>query len=320
MDVQLSQDYESLGELHNGGTTTNVGTLLRRTRDGALGVSFVWPRVRTYSSVSMGVGAEHRSFLTDPGELLVQLDTNLRRSYTYPRAYLGARFSNVQRPPLAISVEDGVGLAFTLRERYRTGAVSGTASTSIVGAASGYRHLDLPGFAHHVIALRAAGGYADGKTATSLEVGGTSGTTVSVVSGYTLGEGRRTFGVRGFPSASVFGTRAVTGSAEYRAPLVLGGRGLGLLPVVFDRSALTVFADAGAAGCAAAPLYVGICSQPARLNTVIASVGAELGVSAGVFIFDAAELVRIGVAVPVAGRALTGAKAASVYLAFGPSF
>jgi len=54
-----------------------------------------------------------------------------------------------------------------------------------------------------VLALRVAGGVADSRAASAFEVGGTSGTVLEVVPGYTIGEGRRTFGVRGFPSASV---------------------------------------------------------------------------------------------------------------------
>ena len=77
----------------------------------------------------------------------------------------------------------------------------------------------------HVLALRLAGGFADRRAATAREVGGTSGTAVEIIPVYTVGEGRRTFEVRGFESASVYGTRAAAASLEYRAPFVRGGRG-----------------------------------------------------------------------------------------------
>jgi hypothetical protein len=109
-------------------------------------------------------------------------------------------------------------------------------------------------------------------------------------------------------------------SIEYRAPLVLGGRGLWLLPFFFDRSSLTAFADAGAAGCASQPLYQSICSPAALLNHTLASVGGELGLSAAVLEWDSPQSIRVGIAVPVAGRELVGAKAVSAYVAFGISF
>ena len=197
---------------------------------------------------------------------------------------------------------------------------SRTASLSVVGTAAGYRSLDLPGFAHHVLALRLAGGFADRRAATALEVGGTSGTAVEIVPGYDVGEGRRTFGVRGFESASIHGTRAAAASLEYRAPFVLGGRGFRLLPFFFDRSSLTAFADAGVATCASDPLYLSICSPAPRIGRTIASVGAELGISAALLQWDSPQAIRVGVAVPVVGRDVTNARPASAYVAFGLSY
>jgi hypothetical protein len=188
----------------------------------------------------------------------------------------------------------------------------------------GYKSLDLPGFAHHVLAARLAGGYADRRAGTSLEVGGTGGSTVQVVPGYAIGEGRRTFGVRGFPAASVYGTRAAAASLEYRAPLALGGRGLALLPLFFDRSSLTAFADGGVATCDPDPLYPSTCVPPPLIGRVIASVGAELGLSAAVLTWDSPQIFRLGVARPVVGRELwpelVRPRAMSVYAAFGFSF
>ncbi|MDQ6634879.1 MAG: hypothetical protein M3Z10_09000 [Gemmatimonadota bacterium] len=319
VDVSLSQDWTSFGIVNNQ-NGVQVGNLLKRRQDVSLAATFVRPRVRTFSSLTAGLGAERRSFGSDPKALLAQLDTSFARSYTFPRAFVGASWTNVQRPPLSISLEDGVALAATFRERVRSDDITTTASSSIVGAVSGYKSLDLPGFAHHVLALRLAGGIADKRAGTALEVGGTSGSTVELVPGYVAGEGRRTFGVRGFPGASVYGTSAAAASIEYRAPLLLGGRGLWLLPFFFDRSSITAFADAGAAGCASQPLYQSICSPPQLLNHTLASVGGELGLSAAVLEWDSPQSIRIGVAVPVAGRELVGAKAVSVYVAFGLSF
>ena len=319
VDVALAQDWTSQGSIVDSSGAVR-GTLLKRTQDVVLAATFVRPRVRSYSNVSAGLGMERRRFATDPAQALSRLDTSFGRTYNYPRLFVGAVWANPQRPALSISPEDGVALAFTARERLRTDAASRTASLSVVGTAAGYRSLDLPGFAHHVLALRVAGGFADRRAATALEVGGTSGTAVEIVPGYDVGEGRRTFGVRGFESASIYGTSAAAASLEYRAPFVLGGRGLRLLPFFFDRSSLTAFADAGVATCVSDPLYLSICSPAPRIGRTIASVGAELGISAALLQWDAPQAIRVGVAAPVVGRLVTSARRASAYVAFGLSY
>ena len=319
-DLGASQDFDAERELLSGGTTQIVGTLLKRTRDASLSATWVRPRVRSGASVSVGTGVERRDFLTDPGEFLVQLDTAYQRAYTFPRAFVGASYTNVQRAALSISQEDGVSLAMTVRERWRSDFTRGTRSTSAVGTAAAFKSLDLPGFAHHVLALRVAGGIADRRAGTALEVGGTSGTVVDLFPGYTVGEGRRTFGVRGFPSASTYGTRAATATLEYRAPLVLASRGIGLLPFFLDRSSLALFGDYGIADCAENPLYASTCAPAPRIGRPIASAGAEVLLSAAILEWDAPQTLRFGIAVPVVGRERAGAKELTPYLAFGFSF
>jgi hypothetical protein len=320
LDLTASQNYELERDLLSGGTTQIVGSLLKRTRDASLAATFVRPRVRTNASVSLGVGVEHRDFLTDPGEFLPQLDTVYQRPYTFPRLFIGAAWSNLQRPALSISPEDGVSFAVTVRERWRTDLARGTRSTSAVGTAAGFKSLDFPGFAHHVLALRVAGGLTDRRAGTSLEVGGTSGTVVDLFPGYTVGEGRRTFGVRGFPAASTYGTRAATATFEYRAPLVRASRGLGLLPFFVDRTSLTMFGDYGIAECASAPLYASTCAPAPRIGRPIASAGIEVALGAAILEWDAPQTLRFGLAVPVVGRERVGADTVSPYFAFGFSF
>ena len=320
LDLGASQDFDEQGDLLRDGTNEVLGTLLKRTRDASLAAAFVRPRVRSSASVSVGVGVERRDFLTDPGEFLAQLDTAYQNGYTFPRAFVAAAFSNVQRPALSISQEDGVSLAVTVRERWRTDRARGTRSTSAVGSLAAFKSLALPGFAHHVIALRLAGGLADRRAGTALEVGGTSGTVVDLFPGYTVGEGRRTFGVRGFPAASTYGTRAATASLEYRAPLVLAARGIGLLPFFLDRSSLTLFGDYGIAECARDPLYASTCAPAPRIGRPIASAGAEVLLSAAILEWDAPQTLRFGLAAPVVGRERAGAKVVTPYLAFGLSF
>ncbi|MEO8622066.1 MAG: hypothetical protein ABI625_13435 [bacterium] len=320
VDVSLLQDYTLERTLANGGTTNTVGSLLRRVQFGSLALTFVRPRVRTYSAISFGGSVEHRDFRTDPGELFKQInDTTYTSKQIFPGAFASVQWSNLQRPSLSISPEDGVSVAITGRARTDTRAVSDNMSTSVVGTASGFKSLDLPGFAHHVLALRLAGGVADHRTSSSFQIGGTSGSAIQVVPGYSVGEGRRTFGVRGFPAATAYGTSAAGATLEYRAPLALGGQGIGSLPFFFNRASVTAFADAATTSCVRAPLYSNACSSSPVIGRTIASAGGEIVLSAAILDWDTPQNLRFGVAAPVAGREFAS-NPASVYLAYGLSF
>ncbi len=321
VDLALSQEFQLERSLSTSGSTQVAGSLLRRVRYGSLSTTFARPRYRSFSSVSLGVSIEGRSFRTEPGDLLAQInDTTYRRHSTFPGGFVSAQWGNTQRPSLSISSEDGVSVGITGRFRGESGAFSSTLSSSVVGSASGFKSLDLPGFAHHVLAVRLAGGLADRRTASSFSIGGTSGTSVQIVPGYSVGEGRRTFGVRGFPAGTSYGTSAAAGTLEYRAPLTLGGRGLGMLPVFFDRASLSAFADAAVATCVDAPLFSYACARSPVIGRTIASAGAELGLSAAILDWDTTQNLRFGIAVPTAGKELVNVRPVSVYLAYGRSF
>ena len=92
------------------------------------------------------------------------------------------------------------------------------------------------------------------------------------------------------------------------------------MPFFFDRSSVSVFVDAGIADCDAAPLNPTVCAPARLLGKTIASTGGELVLSAAIFDWDTPQKVRLGFAVPVAGREMVGAKRVSVYAAYGLSF
>ena len=95
--------------------------------------------------------------------------------------------------------------------------------TRAIGSLAGYRSLDLPGFAHHVLALRMAGGWTDSEDGADLSVGGLAADPLGP-SGLSVG-GAREFPVRGYVSGALSGTRALAASLEYRAPLIRPSRG-----------------------------------------------------------------------------------------------
>lgn len=333
IELVASQDWSNYVRILDA-TQQNrsIGMLRRRIRDASLAFTMRRPRARTSSYFSVGGGVEARDYAADSAPLLARIDSVFRGAYYYPRVVVSAGWGNSQYPALAISPEDGISLATTTRVRWRSGDTT-VATISVVGAASAYKSLDLPGFAHHVIALHIAGGAQDNRGTGYYEVGGVNGGTLDVLPGYTLGEGRRTFGVRGFPTASLLGIRAFAGSVEYRAPLTLPGRGLGTLPLFLDRTSITLFGDAGTAWCPG--IYVSrqtpnfaLCTQSHFDNKLvflepyaIGSVGGELNVSAAVLSWDQPFRFRLGVAAAVLGTDVVPLQnVVSSYFTVGVSF
>ncbi|HEX7939282.1 MAG TPA: hypothetical protein VF483_09850, partial [Gemmatimonadaceae bacterium] len=331
-----------------------VGYLRRRIRETSLDATFNRVRARSTAYLSIGGGLEVRDFATSPAALIDRVDSLYRHTIYWPRVTMSLGYSNTQYPTLAISPEDGVSLAMTSRFRWRndrpvipvpagpdTVDRRGDALT-VVANTSVYKSIPFPGFSHHVLAVRAAGGWTDSRAPDYLEVGGVSSGTIDLFPGYTLGEGRRSFPVRGFPAAAMIGMRAYAASAEYRAPLLLMGRGLGTFPAFLDRSSITVFGDIGSAWCPAlyqsrlAPAY-SLCdrndydigrttftgSYPAIYLAAysIGSVGGELSVSTAVLDWDSPVRYRVGIAHPVIGRNLLGGvNPWTAYFAVGASF
>ena len=296
-----------------------VGDLSRRARIYDLSTSFVRPRTRTYASLALGGEIESRDYTTDPDTLLAKLPAIYSRTLNYPSLFAAGSWTNVKRPALSISREDGISLGTTVRRRWRTGTES-NASNSIVGVLSAFRSLDLSGFAHHAIAVRAAGAIADKNAISTFSAGGLSGGRLEIISGYSVGANSRTFGVRGFPPSAEQGIRALGGTAEFRAPISAPSTRVPFIPVLFDRISVAAFGEAGRAWCpATASRSTGVCNGSTLTQPWLASVGAEADFDT-VIQYDAATRFRAGFAVPVLNRTAGNAKAVSFYLTVGSSF
>ena len=205
------------------------------------------------------------------------------------------------------------------RQRWQRGN-SGSSTRSVVGVTTAYRSLDLPGFAHHVIALRGAGGITDERSPDRFSAGGISGTLLEVFPGVALGEQRRTFGVRGYPVSAEGGIRAWSGAIEYRLPLAAPSRGFRFIPVFIDKTSLTLFGEAGRAFCPASAVTAnGVCRSEDVGNPTMRSAGAELNIDTGLQL-DLQARARLGVAFPLANRAQVAASRAQAYFTFGASF
>ena len=319
IDLTVEQAWDRASIFAGAGSdAVPVGRLDRRDRIGSASLTFLRPRYRTSALLSIGADLEIRDYSSAPDTLLPKLPPRFQATTKYPGLSMSGSWSNTQRPTLSISREDGVLVNASVRQRWRDGA-SGLSTRTYISSTAVFKSLDLPGFAHHVLAARAAAGYADDRAISNLSVGGISGSVVDVGSGYTLGDSPRTFGVRGFPPSVERGTRAFTGSLEYRFPVASPGRGIGWLPLFLDRVSGDVFGDAGRAYCPAAAIKTAeACSGRDVGNPWIGSVGAELNLDTGVQ-RDIPLRFRAGVAQPVAA-APSRNKNATFFLTAGSSF
>ncbi len=326
LQTDFSLDWQSLGGVfaRTPGRPI-IGEVFERTVDADVLATWLRQRVRTSLSVTGGFGLEALSHTTNAPVSLSSLDTaGELGSPVYPMAIASLGYANYQRPAFSFSPEDGLQFNTTVRDRFTSGpAAQGPASLSTVMTLSLYKSLNLPGFAHHVIALRGALGWADVNADGYYDVGGVNGGTFQVVPGYTVGEGRETFPVRGFQSSTLFGTRAFSGTAEYRLPLWLVGESPGILPMFLDRTFISLFTDVGSAWCPSVAPGREVCNifDPLLTRRVeIASAGAELNVNLGVLSWDSAYRFRLGVVAPTYNRALFGQNSVQVYVVSGINF
>ncbi|MFL5580418.1 MAG: hypothetical protein ACJ8AO_08590 [Gemmatimonadaceae bacterium] len=293
----------------------------RRDRTALAAATLVRPRVRTYAFLSLGAERERRAWGADDATAPVELPPPAVND----AALASAGWANTQFPALAISPEDGVSLSASARERWTRISGENARSRRYIGVARGYKSLDLPGYSHHVLAVRAAGGW-ESDSLHDLAAGGTSGSSLELVPGYAVGTSSETFGARGFPGGSQHGIRAVSGSAEYRLPLWMPSRGVRLLPVFLDRTSATLFADAASAWCpswaAGSDAYF-VCQEAGTRPRWLASAGAELNVDVALQ-YDVPYRFRAGVAFPFAGRETVPApvhvRPVTAYLTLGSTF
>ncbi len=314
VDVGVAQGWDGAGSIVRPDGEV-VGTLRRRTRLLQAGLSATRPRTRTYFAANVAGGVELRDYETDPTALLAGLDDPyFAETHRRPFALLGLVGSNVQRPSRSISAEDGV-TASASGERLWDPDERRGGHTRAVGALAGYRSLDLSGYAHHVVALRVAGGWTDSEDGSELSVGGASSGALGG-SGLAIGAARD-FPVRGYSSGALSGTRAASATLEYRAPLTMPATGFAFL--YFDRTSLSVFADAATAWCAGPARSAGNCPARTTPGTPIASVGAEL-VADLALAYDSPLSISVGYAQPVGALRGAGVAARGLYVAAGHAF
>jgi hypothetical protein len=328
LELQAEQSWSYSG-IYQQNNNAPVGRLDKVTRTYSAHVTFARPRLYTNSAIIVGAELEQYGYETDPDTLQNALVSFFRKNHTYPSVLMGLQFSNVQRPTLSVSNEDGVSLSVTGRQRWSTEA-DGSSVPSVVGSASAFKSLNFPGFAHHVLAVRVAVGATPYRSPSVYSIGGVSGGSIEVIPGITIGDQARTFPIRGYAPGTEQGNVAISGSAEYRIPLTLPSRSLGLLPLFLDKTSLSLFGDMGRAVChkgdsgrAANDVNQGdetaACSILPRIGPTLASFGAELNLD-GALQFDVPYRFRLGIAQPVTARRQFDANDPSIYVTLGTTF
>lgn len=277
--------------------------LLERER--SLGGSLLLVRRRWSSTGSLGVAGElvdrdhawadpEEAGAPAPAERPLELSAAAQGSFSTVRGF-------------ALSLGPQQGGSATLRaetHRYLDEVEDGRGARGyerLIGRLRRYLPLPLPGYARHVLGLRADLGAELGSTGPGLRVGGASGAAALLPGDVGIAGRAIAFPVRGYRASAQRGNRAAVASAEYRFPLARVERGIGVLPVFLERVWGDLFADAGAAWCAGS--CASIPGAPLEIDPLFA-VGAELNVDLHLG-FALALPLRFGVALPLHGGAGT---------------
>jgi hypothetical protein len=319
LNVGVAQ-FVSHTDIFGGTPRSRLGFLREYSRSASVAARFVRPRYRSFSAMALGADFERVTFDSDPGELLGQVQNFNADARDFFSLALGLSWSNARRPSLSISPEDGISISVSARERWRL-LTSATPATTVTGTLRGFKSLNLPGFAHHVLAGRLSLGISSASATSRMGIGGTSGSRLELFPGYVIGDPSRTFSVRGFAPNALAGLRAIGGSVEYRVPLAMPSQGWGMFPLFFDRISASLFADIGAAWCPVSYSSRSICNNipTSSRDNMIASAGGELNFDTALM-YDSPYRMRLGIANILHKPADVVARRNEVYFSLGFPF
>ena len=327
LGASVSQDWDHVGTI----TRTAIDNeplqaeLLERERSASLVATFTRPRFRSFSWLSLGVGARQRDYsfsANDLGLAIPDLPTEAGGAAT-----LG--YSTSRRYEYSVSPENGFVVAGSVEGRRYLDEIgddeSGRGYLRTTGRAQHYLPFNAWGYARHVLGLRLAGGADRGAFTPGYTIGGTGGgvSAFPLSTFVSLGD-ELDLPVRGYADGVQFGDRAAAGTLEWRFPIELVQRGYRVMPVYLDRLWGTAFFDAGRTWCSADCLARA--GRPGDQSTTLASVGAELGLNLSLSYLPPFP-VRAGIGIPLRavnvateGGVVRDTPAPRAYLTFGLSF
>ena len=274
-----------------------------RERSIETGLRHQWRWWRTAASTRLGTFVEQDKLVSDGNEPFAFTASNP----TFWGGILLATLSHLEIPALAISPENGGSISGFYLRRWEIGGPEW--SYELRGVVNGYLALDLPGFSHWVLAGRVSAGLTGGSFPSEYSIGGESGDRVSLLPGSSVGNGRRTFPMRGYPRGDGRFTRAFVGITELRIPIWLAGRSVGRLPLLIDKVSSALFWELGGGW------NEGGDPIPTALSDAGAELTVDLGIGAGLLLKT-----RVGLAVALKDWGTTQQGDVRAYIAFGPSF
>jgi hypothetical protein len=283
-------------------------TLSKLDQTAALGVSFATRRWRSAARVRVAAEWERIRYSTIPDTSLLTVCPGCGAQQLLGGSVTLA-LSRLVAGVLSVSPENGVAWSATYRRRQEQG--TSRWSNELRSQLNLYARvpgLGGEGFAHHVLAVRLAAGGTGGPLGALYQVGGVSAGGTALSLGPSLGV-TRFFPVRGYRYGELFGSRAATGSLEYRFPLALVGRSLGHLPVGADKLWLNAFTDAGDAW------DPGIAPQLTRLRAAGLELAGDVALN-----YDLLLELRLGLAEPLAAPPSGRPRRPRAYLAFASDF
>ena len=191
--------------------------------------------------LSFSFSFENRQVLENATNQLLGYESQLPELGKYARVQMGYAYQNLRFFPHSISPERGWSAALALDALSR-GLGSDYEQMMFQSEIRGYWSIpfETSWLQNHVLAGRLAVGIGAGPDlADTFRLGGVGGQ--SAISTTT----QNFFPLRGILTASQNGPGLLTGSVEYRAPLLRIERGLGTVPVVFRTIHMAAFADFG---------------------------------------------------------------------------
>lgn len=300
LDFGFSQEWDgSFRSLDSNGGL--VGLIARRRKFITVAATLPVPRYRWNMSSTFGGQYEVRDFTSDVDAALGDGNSLLRTGTRYGSLFMSSSVSTARRALSGISIEEGLVLGQSTSYRWRSGASrTGSWRSTLTGKL--FIPLSLPGYSRHAIALRAAAGITDKRTATEFSAGGVSGVSADIAPGLSVGEPSRPFPVRGFVPGFQRGIRAAGAGIEYRAPLALLGNVPPAFTMILDRLSLSIFGDAARAWCPASFATTAngkvLCVRASGDSGWLSSVGGELVLDMAAN-YDVPLRLRAGIALPV---------------------
>lgn len=328
VSVGVSQAWDPAGPFFAEDADGMPATLYvaERERRVDLSVSLARRRVRSSASVAVGGGVvwEDRSVLEADGtpSSRFRLDRpegrllEARASLSYGTAR-GFAFSVGLQEGWAGFVRTRVRRQVALADSLRNVVGGDRSFQEVAGQLRAYLPIPGPGYAPHVLALRASGGAAAGAGADRFhfDLGGASGTAEGITGFGLAGGTGLLFPLRGYDRDVRSGRYAWSATAEYRVPVTLVHEGWGLVPLHLDRVSAATFVDAGNAW---GP-ELGVSGFQNPRGDMLWSAGAEV-LLRGLPLWTSPVTLRLGVAWPLVELPEGGGDGVSFYLRLGPSF